>query len=217
MKLGELDIARLLPAFMRESPDNVALADGLSEVLQAIAAQSPKLSTWGHLADMPTAELDELADELAIFWYDRSLTYEQKRALIANSDQVYMKLGTASAVEQVVSDIFGGAEVEEWFEYDGRPHYFRIRVDNAAGMTPENEAKMLRVLGKVKRVGEWLESIRHEAAASIPLSVGMTVAIHDETAVIFNVWRDETEAALHAGIDLQGDQSGPESPTISTP
>lgn len=213
MKLENIDISKLIPNFMR-SADVLALADAVSDVLQPLARQIARLSTWDHLAELDTGELDDLAEELNIFWYDKTLTDDQKRTLIASSDRVYMKLGTAKAVEDVVSDIYGPSEVEEFFEYSGRPHYFRIRVQNPEQMTPENEAKLLRVLEKVKRKSQWLEGIQHEIALSIPLYVGMTVATHDNTSITFDTWLDHTNGRLYAGADLQTDQTGSDSPTI---
>ena len=40
------------------------------------------------------AELDEMAWELNIQWYDSTAPIETKRAVIRSSDRVYAKLGT---------------------------------------------------------------------------------------------------------------------------
>lgn len=215
MKLGDIDIAKLLPAFMRESEDNIAFANAVSEVVQEQAKRIDRLSIWGYLDSFSGEELDRLADDLNIFWYDVSLPDEKKRDLIANSDKVYMTLGTKYAVEEVVSNIFGPSEIEEFFEYGGRPHYFRIKVDNPENMTPENEAKLLRVLEKVKRKSQWLEGIQNEILADISLFVGMSVAIHDVTEITFDTWQDNMSAKANAGLDLQFDQEGMESPGIN--
>lgn len=200
MKLEEIDVSKLIPLFMRADRDTLALSEVISETLQPLAAEISKLSTWGQLARLNTGELDTLAEELAVLWYDRTLSDDQKRVLIANSDKVYMHLGTKSAVQDVVKDIFGNAAVEEWYSYGGSPHYFRINVNDSTAMTPENEAKLMRVLDYVKRKSQWLESIQNNILTSWPLNVGMSVAVHAVLNVRVDVWQEHTTAAgIYAG------------------
>lgn len=200
MKLEDIDVSKLLPLFMRGDKDTVALSDVISETLQPLARQIAKLSTWGHLEDLTETELDALAVELRVLWYDKSLTIEQKRLLILNSDKVYMRLGTVSAVRDVISQIFGEATVEEWHEYGGSPHYFRINVTNVGGMSRENEAKLVATLETVKRKSQWLEKIINEIEASFEINIGCTIACSKHTYVKVWDWQDHVPATtLQAG------------------
>lgn len=216
MNLEDIDIKELLPLFMRAGEDNCALADGLSEVLQPLAQQVKRLSTWDQLGMLGNAELDALAAELNIFWYNSDYSLEQKRATILNSDKIYMKLGTVGAVADVVNDIFGGARVEEWFNYGGQPHYFRIIVDNPSSMSKENEAKFLQILERVKRKSQWLEKVVNEILAGIPMYIGATVAVHKSLSVRVDVWQEHTpDIGINAGLAFSTRQAGSESPKIS--
>ena len=176
MKLEEIQLEHLLPLFMRNDPAAVALAEVASEALQVLARELHKLSTFDALDLLNTAELDALADELRVLWYDKTFTDEQKRVLLLQSDQVYMRLGTVQAVQDVVTAVFGEATVEEFFTYGGKPHYFRIMVKSANELSAENEAKLLRMLEYVKRKSQWLEKIYSTTLGEIALNAGFQLS-----------------------------------------
>ena len=185
MKLENIDLSKLLPFFMQTSPDTAAMSDVLSETLQTFAHEIARLATWDRIGQLASDELDELATELNVMWYSPALPDEKKRVLLLNSDKTYMHLGTVYAVETTISDIFGKSRVEEWFNYGGNPHYFRIIVERTEAMSPENEAKLLQTLDYVKRKSQWLEAIINEIETSCPLYIGASIAIH--TAMQINL------------------------------
>ena len=119
MRLHETEILKLLPAWMQEDASNKGLAAGIDETTKAITARLKLLSRWDKIDRLSEAELDEMAWELNIQWYDSTASIEAKRAVIRNSDRVYSRLGTRYAVEQIVTDYFGTGEVREWYEYGG--------------------------------------------------------------------------------------------------
>lgn len=194
MKLKDIQLEHLLPLFMQQDPANVAMAQAASEALQVIAQEVRKLSTFDALDLLNTQELDALADELKVLWYDKSLTDEQKRVLLLQSDHVYMKLGTVQAVQDVVTAVFGEAKVEEFFTYGGNPHYFRIEVKSASALSQENEAKLLRTLEIVKRKSQWLEKIYANTITNFPLNVGMNVAFQRTETPRVDQWQDNAES-----------------------
>ena len=104
MKLHEAEILKLLPAWMQEDGSNRGLAAGTDEVTRAITARAKLLSRWNKIDQLDETELDEMAWELRILWYDSTAPIETKRSVIRNSDLVYSKLGTSYAVQQIVTD-----------------------------------------------------------------------------------------------------------------
>ena len=195
MKLEEIDLEKLLPLFMRGDKCNQAIARVASESLQVFSHEIAKLSTFDALEKLNTAELDELADELSVLWYDRDFTDEQKRALILNSDKVYMQLGTRAAVQKVVSDVFGAATVEEYWEADLNPHYFQIYAADAGTLSAENEAKLLRLIEYVKRKSQRLKKIYSNTIATLPLNVGLHVSFRRTVTPRIDTWQDNAVAA----------------------
>ena len=174
MKLSNLDFVRLLPQFMRDDPAVRGLASALNEVIPKLADAAAKMSTWDHIDALSEAELDELAWELNIQWYDIGANIDIKRDLIKNSDKVYQHMGTKWAVENVVASYFGEGWVEEWFEYDGEPGHFRVSTPNPS-VNNENLEDFLNLLGKVKRASAKLDGIIISLAAELSLSSGIVV------------------------------------------
>ena len=127
MRLNETEMVKLLPAWMQEDGGDKGLATGCDIISRDAYARLKLLSRWDKIDQLSDAELDEMAWELNIQWYDSTAPIAAKRAVIRNSDRVYAKLGTPYAVEQIVADYFGTGEVREWYQYGGQPHHFKRR------------------------------------------------------------------------------------------
>ena len=51
---------------------------------------------------------------------------------------MHQKLGTKYAVETALRNVYKGASIKEWFEYGGRPYYFKINIDTSGSSLAEN-------------------------------------------------------------------------------
>lgn len=176
MKLSDIEFIRLLPLFMRDDLAVKGLANGIDEIVPTLAASLENLSTWDHIDDLSETELDELAWELNILWYDQGAPIDTKRDLIRNSTDVYRHLGTKWAVENVINSYFGEGYITEWFQYNGEPGHFRVYSTNPS-LTSEKLAEFLNLLGKVKRASAVLDGIFITLTGQMNLSAGM--ALHE--------------------------------------
>lgn len=175
MRLGDLDFSRLLPAFMRNDSAVQALSGAINDIIPELSDSVKTLTTWDHIEDMSERDLDDLAWELNILWYDKSASLEVKRDLVLNSDKVYKRLGTKWAVENVIQTYFGDGYIQEWFEYeDGNPGFFRVLSTNPT-LNNERLNEFLNILEKVKRHSSKLEGIYITLTAELKLSSGMAV------------------------------------------
>ena len=184
MKLNEAEIMKLLPAWMREDGAIKGLAAGSDEVTRSIAARLKLLTRWDKIDQLTEAELDELAWELNIKWYDSTASIETKRAVIRNSDRVYAKLGTRYAVEQIVADYFGGGEIREWYEYGGQPHHFKVLSDKPE-LVNENYELFMKLLSVVKRRSSWLDTILICLTGEMYVFFGMATQEHTYERHVF--------------------------------
>lgn len=158
MRLGDLEFVRLLPTWMRGDLADVALAQGVDEVIRDLAPQVAVLSVWDCLDRLPDAYLDELAWALDVRWYDSGASHDTKVDLVRNSDRVHQKLGTVGAVESVVSSYFGAGRVMEWPDYDGQPHHFKVFTTDPSAVG-ENLPRFLDMLRKVKRLSSVFDGV----------------------------------------------------------
>lgn len=174
MKLSTLEFARLLPAFLREDLAVQGLARGVDGIVPDLAASVQRLTTWDKIDELSESELDALAWELNIMWYDKGASMEAKREVVKNSDKVYRRLGTKWAVENVVQTYFGEGYLREWFEYNGAPGYFRVYSTNPT-ITNERLTEFLNILNKVKRHSSKLDGIFITLTGQMRLAAGMAL------------------------------------------
>jgi len=158
VKLDDIKFIELIPQFMREDETVKSLAESIDKLIPDISKKMQLNKTWNKIDEMNHQDLNELAWELNIIWYDQSVSLEQKRRIIKQSDLIYARLGTKWAVEQIIETYFGSGKVKEWFEYGGEPHYFRIYSDNPQ-ITNNDIDKFMWLLNIVKRKSSWLEGI----------------------------------------------------------
>lgn len=59
----------------------------------------------------------------------------------------HMSAGTPAAVEELITAVFGEGTIQEWFEYDDEPYYFKIKTN--AQMTENMNAQFSSMLRKV--------------------------------------------------------------------
>lgn len=176
MKLSNIEFIKLLPQFMRDDLAVKGLAAGIDKIIPGLHAAIKTLPTWDSIDQLSGSELDALADELNILWYDKTATIEVKRSLIKDSDKVYAHLGTKWAVENVIRSYFGDGSIEEWFEYGGEPGHFRVLSSNPS-VNNESLTEFLNLLEKVKRASAKLDGISITLDAELVLSIG--VSIHE--------------------------------------
>lgn len=176
MKLSNIAFLKLLPQFMRDDDAVRGLAAAIDEIVPDLAASIDKLSTWNHIDEMSDTELDELALELNIPWYDTTASLAIKREVVKNSDKVYKHIGTKWAVENIIRTYFGDGYIMEWFEYEGEPGHFRVYSSNPS-LNNERLAEFLTLLNKTKRASAKLDGISITLDAELALAAG--VALHE--------------------------------------
>lgn len=174
MRLNDLQFIRLLPHWMQEDTANIGLANGVDAITKPVIQRLPLLSTWDQIDNLDEWELDEIAWEWNLFWYATNAPIETKRQLIKTGLQVWSKLGTKWACEQVITAYFGEGYIREWFEYNGTPGRFRVYSTNPA-ITEELLSDFLRILDMVKRGSAHLDGIYITLTGEMNLHAGVAV------------------------------------------
>lgn len=184
MKLKDVDILKLCPAFMRNDKSNQILADGVNNIFQTWSENIDRLPVINQLDKLSMAELDQLASDRNIFWYDYKASLSVKRALIKNAKTVFNRLGTVWAVESVMNDYLPKTELQEWFDYNGEPGYFRIVTNNTEILRTDIQT-FLNILQKIKRRSVWLEHIMLRLEQFMTLYPGVGIIERSRDTFIF--------------------------------
>ena len=164
IKLTDARLTDALPKTLAEQPWVQALAEASRKMRRRVMAYADRTRLFCDIGEASEEALDALAVELQTPLYKNDYPLTVKRQIVKNSMLYYIRSGTRGAVEELLADIYQGAEVEEWFEYGGKPNYFRVAIDisrttvSVAEMTP---AELESWLYSVKRASSALESLSY--------------------------------------------------------
>lgn len=151
-----------LPQVLRDDPSMYALAAATAKALSARPAEIDKLRIYSRIDELPEELLDILAYDFKVDWWDGDYSLEEKRKTLKDSWRVHRMLGTKAAVEAAISAIYPQTKVQEWFEYGGKPYYFKLQID--ATDQDISSARHRRVLERVnfyKNLRSHLDGIRY--------------------------------------------------------
>lgn len=117
------------------------------------------LLLWSSIDTEPESVIDHLAYQLHVDDYDSGLPIETKREMVKNSIDIHRHKGTPYAVEKAVQTIYSDSKTEEWFEYGGKPYYFKVTLITAPLRGETDIAKLVRAINAAKNVRSWLDGI----------------------------------------------------------
>ena len=164
IKLTEARLTDALPKTLAEQPWVQALAEASRKMRRRVMAYADRTRLFCDIDEASEEALDALAVDLQTPLYKNNYPLTVKRQIVKNSMLYYIRSGTRGAVEELLADIYQGAEVEEWFEYGGEPNYFRVAIDISRTTVPVAEmapAELESWLYSVKRASSALESLSY--------------------------------------------------------
>lgn len=159
IKAHEIKLIDILPAILKNDKTMAAIAKVLQKYIDENYVYIEKLNILTNIDNITNEELvDHLAYQLHVDFYDSSLDIDKKKKLVENSIPQHRKKGTPIAIENLIEIVFGSGKVEEWFEYNGEPYYFRILTENKSA-TQERAEEFIRAVNTVKNTRSHLESV----------------------------------------------------------
>ena len=136
-----------------------AIDDELRSIYDCIDDVPGGLVFWPNVEKQVPPLLDVLMWEMHVdHWQNiegEPLTTEKKQELINESIDWHRHLGTRYAVDQMLKVVFEQGRVTEWYEYGGRPYYFRINFEG--DVTSTQWDRILEAVYAVKNVRSWLD------------------------------------------------------------
>ena len=130
----------------------------------------------GDLAELPEDVLDLLGWQLHVDNYDTAVDIQAKRELIANSLILHRRKGTPWAVMFALDTalrLSAPTELSEWFQYGGKPYFFRVTLDvSDTGMSGEEITNAIKLILEHKAVRSWLEYLRTKTIRKLPVYMG---------------------------------------------
>ena len=124
-------------------------------------------------------EIDYLLWEYHVDYVGENASLESKRELVKIAVIAHFNKGTLGSVKAICKILFGNAEIKEWFEYGGRPGYFKISTFGEL-KDEKDYLKVLDVVNEYKNERSWLEALTFERSSNL----GKYVGIFSEKQVI---------------------------------
>lgn len=158
IKLDKLKIKDHLFSPLNKDKEILDISEAFDGELKPIYEEALISLILAGIETLEDADLDKLAWQFRVMFYDSAYTLETKRKLIENSINYNKKLGTPWMMEEVLTTTWGDTDIDEWFNYGGKPYFFRVIFDRFL-RGPEDYKKILEVVYKTKNVRSWLEEI----------------------------------------------------------
>lgn len=175
MRISEIDFVKFLPDLMQDDPDVIAIAKAQNLFYKIVGKKIDILSRWGKFDKMSEEELDLFAEDFYIPWYKTDDTKDVKVSNLEHFVEVWSRLGTPKAIEVVLEDIYGSAELIEWF--DKKEDYangeFAVKVKDFASFTQENKNRLYNILNIIKRKSQRVATIFTVVNAGVGYTVGL--------------------------------------------
>lgn len=155
-----------------------ALSEAMGIVHEMTMGYADSSQIYTNIDNATESILDALAVNWKIDWYDTDYSLEQKRRIVKTALTVRRTMGTVAAVKAQTEAIYPGSTLEEWFEYDGEPGRFRMRVNIVTVEEQQKFAAMSmeeieRRLAAAKRFSAHLEEVEYYDAGGTAKAYGM--------------------------------------------
>ena len=105
---------------------------------------------------MSELELDILAKELSVDFYDSSFSIEQKRELCKQSFPIHSIKGTNKAVQNLMKIFYEDSRIVEFPEFNGKAGTFKLEI---TGNSKNNIDTLLRQVETVKKKSQHLKGL----------------------------------------------------------
>lgn len=157
IKLPDGEIRDYLPVTVKNDIDMVCLSYAIKKATERLLEYQEHTMVYSFIESMPEQICDIMAADLRPPYYSDSMPLKVKREIIKNTLAWYMTAGTPAAIDGLLSTVFGWGKTEEWFEYGGRPYYFRLLISIDADQKEVNI--FLKSLNLVKNARSWLDAM----------------------------------------------------------
>ncbi len=208
-----IDLTRALPPRLKQDETMLALANVIAGELQKNAANARLATIYARIDELDEDILDILAYDFHVDWYNYNDPVNAKRAVIKSSVKVHKRLGTKYAVETALGALHPGTYIEEWFQYGGDPHYFRVVLDVTHSRVAASYSRLIKEINYYKRLTSKLESLVYQATVIVEVTAeGRAFLYHTGLTGRYNAGTEPQRAVIGAiggaGIEAQPEAGG---------
>ena len=171
-----------LPDVLRKDDVIYGLAQSIAAELDELVCKTDLPRIYANIDTLDEELLDIMAQDFKIDWWRHDASLEWKRQTMKDCWFVHKHLGTPAAVKAALAEFLGKGVLQEWFEYNGIPHHFRIKdCDNDEVI--RNYDQFIFILRIVKRCSSVLDSVTALLEYSHRFYVGIALRMRKQMYV----------------------------------
>lgn len=174
--------------------------------LSALPVSVPIVNLFDLVDASALASLAEQFHVMGDEGWNLAGTEAARRALLKEAIELHRHKGTRWAVRHALEVVLARSViVREWFEYEGKPFFFRVRFDVGGGLEENALNEVFRLIYENKNVRSWLEQLETETVIPLPEHVG--TGLVGRTTTCSTLWFLEpppSPLVEHAGVGLAG-------------
>lgn len=165
--ITEMDLTGTFPPALTRDPKMMALTKAVAAQLLKTNREIPRNIIYAKIDELQEDVLDVLAYDLHVDWYDYEYPIEAKRGVIKDSVRVHKRLGTVFAVRTALGSVYPESEIEEWFDYGGEHHRFRVVLDVTHARAPAEYSSIKKAIDSYKRLSAQMENLIYQCRVGI--------------------------------------------------
>ncbi len=126
--INNLSLLNILPENLRDDTICKCFSKAFDSIMVDALNKVKYIQFFSRVNSLSDIELNLLSKELHVDVYDENWSISQKRNACKNSIEWHIYNGTPWILDHFVKEIYGQAELEEWFDYKGYPYHFRLKI-----------------------------------------------------------------------------------------
>lgn len=171
--LNDVSLLDLVPQSLLNDKNSKKILESIDwSVKKQYQDNITKFNIMSRIRTLSEKKIEELLLQFHVDYVDDKLTLAQKQELVINSTQNHMIKGTPKAVQNICNILFEYSEVKEWFEYGGRPYYFKVSTITGSVTSMEDYQRILLAINSYKNVRSWLDRLHFIREQKSNLYVG---------------------------------------------
>lgn len=145
--------------------------------LSALPVSVPIVNLFDIVDSSALASLAEQFHVMGDEGWNLAATEAARRSLLKKAIELHRYKGTRWAVRNALETVLErSVNVQEWFEYEGEPYFFRVCFDVGAGLDETSLKEVFRLVYENKNVRSWLECLETGSTILLPMHVGAGLA-----------------------------------------
>nr|WP_300838905.1 phage tail protein [uncultured Acetatifactor sp.] len=141
-----------------QTTENECFGYALDRQIARMHKLAKQITVWSDLDHVDPKYYDYLAMTIRAPYYKSEYDNNQKLGLIKSALLTRRNAGTIKAIEELMSHTLTGASFIPWYEYGGRPYFFKVVAD-ADEVNDDNMGEFVRMISAIKSARSIMEGI----------------------------------------------------------